>query len=266
MRYLLFLFTLLVSLNIAKGQNADIPDTTNPPRLVTDFAGFLSSEEVNGLENKLLEYNNTSSTQIAVVIVKSLNGYEPSDFGTRIIEKWGIGQKGKDNGILLLVKPKTADEDGKVAISTGYGVEHLVTDALARSIIDKEIIPAFKNGNNYRGIDNAVNTLISLTRGEFTADQYMAQGKQKKSGKGLLVIIIIIIIAIFSLFGNKGGGSHMSSKGDLPFWILMGMMGSRGSRGSFGGFSGGGGFGGGGGGFGGFGGGSGGGGGASGSW
>lgn len=262
MRYILLFFFALISVNFSMGQNPDIPEPPNPQKLVTDFAGFLSSEEVNGLENKLVEYNNSSSTQIAVVIVKSLNGYEPSDFGVRILEKWGIGQKGKDNGILILVKPKTPDEDGKIAISTGYGVEHLVTDALAKTIIDKEVIPAFKTGNNYRGIDNAVNTLISLTRGEFTADQYMKQGKQKKSGKGTFIVIAIIILVIFSLFKNKGGGSsHMSSRSDLPLWMLMGMLGSRGSGGSFGGFSGGGG-----GGFGGFGGGSGGGGGASGSW
>lgn len=263
MRFILLFVVALVSVNFSMAQNPDIPEPPKPQKLVTDFANFLSPEEVNGLENKLVEYNNTSSTQIAVVIVKSLNGYEPSDFAVRILEKWGIGQKGKDNGILILVKPKTADEEGKIAISTGYGVEHLVTDALAKTIIDKEMIPAFKAGSFYRGIDNAVNTLISLTRGEFTADQYMAKGKQKKSGKGSFIVIAIILIVIFSLFKNKGGGgSHMSSRSDLPLWMLMGMLGSSGSRGSFGGFSGGGG----GGGFGGFGGGSGGGGGASGSW
>lgn len=262
MRYILLFVFAFASVSFSMGQNPDIPGPTNPQRLVTDFANVLSPEEVNGLENKLVEYNNTSSTQIAVVIVKTLNGYEPSDFGVRILEKWGIGQKGKDNGILVLVKPKTADEDGKVAISTGYGVEHLVTDALSKSIIDKEMIPAFRNGSYYRGIDNAVNTLISLTRGEFTPDQYMKQGQKKKSGKGAFIVIAIILIVIFSLFKNKGGGgTHMSSRGDLPLWMLMSMMGS-GNRGSFGGFSGGGG----GGGFGGFGGGSGGGGGASGSW
>jgi uncharacterized protein len=271
MRYKLYSLIVFLGLTIiASGQNPDIPERPDPPHLVNDFAGFLSTEEVNGLEHKLVEFNNSTSTQIAVVIVKSLDGYDKGDFAARIIEKWGIGQKDKNNGLVILIKPKTPDEKGEVFISTGYGVEHLVTDALARSIVDNEIIPSFKQGNFYQGIDKAVNTLISLTKGEYTADQYMAKAKKKSSGKGLIAIIIIVILA-FVFFGRKGSGgdSHMSSRGDLPFWVLLGMLGSGSNRGSFGGFSsGGGGFGGssGGGGFGGFGGGMGGGGGAGGSW
>ena len=268
MRYKPFVLILFLGLTmIASGQNSDIPERPNPPHLVNDFAGFLSPEEVSGLEHKLVEFNNTTSTQIAVVVIKSLNGFDPNDFATRVIEKWGIGQKDKNNGLLILIKPKIQDERGEIAISTGYGVEHLVTDALAKTIIDKEIIPSFQKGSYYQGIDNAVNTLMSLTRGEYTADQYMAKAKSKKSGKGFLAIVIIIVLA-FAFFGRKGSdGSHMTSRGDLPFWVLLGMLGSGGSRGTFGGFSSGGGFGGdSGGGFGGFGGGMGGGGGASGSW
>jgi uncharacterized protein len=243
----------------AKGQTDDIPQRPNPPRLVNDFAGLLSNEEQNLLEQKLVEFNNATSTQIAVVIVKSLEGYEPIDMATRIIEKWGIGQKDKNNGLIILIKPKTQDEHGKVAISTGYGVEHVVTDALSKRIIDNEMIPSFKNGAFYEGIDKAASTLMSYTRGEFTADEYMARTKsQNKGGKGSF-LIVLIILAIAFIFGRGRGGSRHIASGNIPFWLLMGAM-SSGRGGGFGNFSSGGG------GFGGFGGGSGGGGGASGSW
>ena len=87
-------------------QAQDIPDKPVPPRLVNDFAGMLSRQEVNALEQKLVAFNDSTSTQIAIVTVNSLNGYDKVDFADRLGEKWGIGHKGKDNGILILVKPR----------------------------------------------------------------------------------------------------------------------------------------------------------------
>jgi uncharacterized protein len=263
LRKLVFILTALLATLPVWSQNADIPEKPNPPRLVNDFAGFLNSGEQTRLEQKLVAFNDSTSTQIAVVIVKSLNGYEVSDMAVRIIEKWGIGQKGKDNGILILIKPKTADEKGQVAISTGYGVESFVTDALSKRIIEQEMIPAFKNGQNFYAIDKATNVLFSLVKGQFTADQYMAKGNKKKHQSSWPAIIILVIIVIAIFMRGSGNSRHLSSRTDIPFWLLMGgMMGSGGRDhgGSFGDFSGGGGS------FGGFGGGMGGGGGASGSW
>lgn len=249
----------------------DIPDKPVPPRLVNDFAGVLSAQEVNALERKLVAFNDSTSTQIAVVTVKSLNGYAIEDYAQRLGEKWGIGQKGRNNGILVLVKPKTAGEQGRARIETGYGVEGAVPDLLASEIVDNDMIPSFRNGDYYGGIDKATSTLMSLSRGEFTADQYQQRirGSSKKDKPGIFLILFIIFIII--LISRRGGGGgrnrRITSRNDLPFWLLMSMLGSgRSHRGSWGGFSGGGGFGGGGGGFGGFGGGSFGGGGASGSW
>ena len=257
---------LLAALTVL-AQNNDIPDPMKPPRLVNDYANFFSQTEQYQLEQKLLDYERSTSTQIAVLTVKSLDGYEPNDFATRVLEKWGIGQKGKDNGILILIKPKTADERGEVYIATGYGVEASVTDAQAQRIVDIDILPAFRNGEYYQGIDKAINTLTSIMKGEFTADQYIAQhrGNSGKKTSGLAVFIIIIIIVLI-LRGISGGNKHISSRGGLPWWLLLTMLGSGGSRGSFGDFQSGGGSFGGGGGFGGFGGGMGGGGGAGGSW
>jgi len=244
----------------------DIPEKPVPPRLVNDLAGMLSSQESNALEQKLVAFNDSTSTQIAIVIVSSMNGYDLVDFADRLAEKWGIGQKGRDNGLLILVKPQTADSGGEVTIRTGYGLEGVVPDLTASEIIDREIVPAFRNGDFYGGLDRASSTLMSLTRGEFTADQYGRRPAGGKSGGSsfIPIIIIIIIVMFLSRRGRGGGrGRRLTSNSNLPFWLLMSMLGSggRSHRGSWGGFSGGGG-----GGFGGFGGGSFGGGGARGSW
>jgi uncharacterized protein len=263
-------FTLVVifcTISISRIFSQNIPDRPAPPRLVNDFAGLLKPEEVNALESKLVTFNDSTSTQIAIVIVPTLSGYDKSDYAQRLAEKWGIGQKGLNNGLLILVKPKTADSNGEVQISPGYGLEGVIPDITCSEIIDYEILPAFRTDEYYNGLNNATNTLMSLARGEFSAEQY-GQSVKKSKGKGVPVgLIIFIIFIVIAMISGKSGGSHNKniSTGGLPFWLLMGMMGSgRGSHGgSWGGFSGGSS---GGGGFGGFGGGSFGGGGAGGSW
>jgi uncharacterized protein len=247
----------------------DFPEKPYPPRLVNDFAGMLKPEEINALESKLVAFNDSTSTQIAIVTLEDLKGYNIADYAQRLAEKWGIGQKGSDNGMLILVKVKTVSSKGEVSIQQGYGLEGVIPDITCAQIIDNEIIPSFRNGQNYEGLDKATTTLMALARGEFKADNY---GKTKKNDLGALVPFIVIIIIVIIIMSRRSGGgknqSHLGNKG-LPLWLLLSMMGSgRGSQsGSWGGFSGGGGIGGGGGGgFGGFGGGGFGGGGASGSW
>ena len=237
-----------------------IPDKPQPPRLVNDFAGVLSPAEVNALEQKLVHFNDSTSTQIVVVTVSDLGGRDETDFADRLGEKWGVGQKGKNNGIVVLVKPTGGQGQRKARISVGYGLEGVIPDATARKIVDNEMIPYFKKNQFYQGIDAALNILISLSRGEFTADQYDKRASRNNPIWMLVPFIIMAILFFFIINNNRKG--PMSPGKSLPFWMLLGMMGSgRGSSGSWGGFSGGGG-----GGFGGFGGGSFGGGGASGSW
>ncbi len=261
-----YIFTIYLTIAISSAifaQSDGIPGKPVPPKLVNDYAGFLTPAEQFNLENKLVAINDSSTTQIAVVILKSLNGYDVNDLGARIIQKWGIGQKDKNNGILILVKPKSTDERGAVAISTGYGVEHLITDALAKEIVENEILPAFKNGQNYVGLDKAINTINSLTRGEFTPAGYAALHKKSRVAHHFpFFIIIIIFLFIISFFGRSSQSGRLSTGAGLPFWMLMGGMfgGSSRSEGSWGDFSSGGNE------FGGFGGGDSGGGGASGSW
>ncbi len=262
----LALTVIYFTLSVCSGNAQNIPDKPNPPRLVNDFARMLKTEEANILERKLIAFNDSTSTQIAIVIVPSLSGYDKSDYAQRLGEKWGIGARGSNNGVLILVKPKTSDSNGEVFITAGYGLEGVIPDITCAEIVDYEILPAFRNGDYFGGLSNATNTLMSLARGEFTAEQY-AKPARKSKGKdipaGVIIFIIIVIIAAIS--GKKGGSNKTLSSGGLPLWLLLSMMGSGRSShsGSWGGFSGGGSSGGG---FGGFGGGSFGGGGAGGSW
>ncbi len=265
-----FTLLLLILLFPTRSPAQEFPEKPSPPRLVNDFAGMLTGQEAEMLEQKLVAYNDSTSTQIAIVIVTDLHGYDKADYAQRLGEKWGIGQKGLNNGILILVKAKTAESPGgDVFIATGYGLEGVVPDIIGAQIVDNEILPAFRNGNYYRGLDKATSTLMSLASGDFPPDKY---GKSKGGNIGGVTpfIFFIIIIIILMFFRSNGGSNqrHISKKG-LPLWLLLAMMNSGGKShsGSWGGFSGGGGFGGGGGGgFGGFGGGGFGGGGAGGSW
>jgi len=263
-RRLLLALILLLGLITTGVMAQDIPPRPEPPRLVNDFTGILSAEEVARLEQKLVAFNDSTSTQLAVVIIPSLNGYDKSDFAYKIGEQWGVGQKGKNNGAVILVKPKQGNERGDAFIATGYGLEAVLTDAVSRRLIEQEMIPRFKEGDYYGGIDAATTVIIDITKGEYTADQY---GKGNKKGLFALLIPLIIIGVIFMLMRSSGARSHSIGK-SIPFWTAFWLLGSmgRGHSGSWGNFSGGSGGFGGGGGFGGFGGGSFGGGGAGGSW
>lgn len=255
----LFLAIICAVLTIGVGRAQDFPATPNT--LVNDYTQTLSASQVQQLERKLVAFDDSTSTQIAVVIMKSTGHYDIADYGVRLAQRWGIGGKEHNNGILLLV----ALGDRAVTIQTGYGVEGAVPDAIAYRIIENEIKPAFRQGDYFAGIDRATDALIAYTKGEYEASPKKEDGGSAMGGLFLLVIIIVVIIAIFGRGGGRGGGRVMGGRGasDLLWWTLLSGMGRGGSGG--GGF--GGGFGGGGsGGFGGFGGGGFGGGGASGRW
>ncbi|MGD0582495.1 MAG: TPM domain-containing protein [Bacteroidales bacterium] len=260
----LMLFVVLSSTCLLYSQ--DIPEKPSPPRLVNDFAHLLNGNEISALESKLVAFNDSSSTQIAVVIVKDLANYEIEEYAQRLGERWGIGQKGMNNGLVIVVKAKTESSKGEVFIKAGYGLEGAVPDLTCSSIVDNEILPAFRDGDYYKGLDKATSVIISLVRGEFTAAQYGSKSpKNIKKAAPAGLFVVIFIIAMFLISAGKSNHNNISRRGGLPFWLLLSMMnsGRNASSGSWGGFSGGGG---GGGGFGGFGGGSFGGGGAGGSW
>ena len=240
----------------------ELPPKSNT--LVTDFTNTLSADEKQQLEQKLTNYNDSTSTQIAVVIMKSVGDYDINDYGQRLGRAWGIGQKGKNNGVLVLV----AMGDRKVTIQTGLGAEGALPDITTHQIIENDIKPNFKSNSYYAGLDAATTDIIKALRGEYKADKKPDEGSGVGGSIAILVIIVVVILII--IFRNRGGGGHIidSRGGASPFWWFLGgaMLGR--DSGGWGGFSGGGGNSGGGdsGGFGGFGGGDFGGGGSSGSW
>jgi len=258
------LFLILTPFTLA-AQDDDLPVPDKPADWVNDYAGVFSPGEKQQLSRKLNQFQYNNSTQIFIVTIAENNGYPSSMLAPLIGEKWGVGQQEKDNGLIVLLDMKAHD----VTITTGYGLEEYVTDALARRIIEKEMVPAFKQGNYYAGVDAGTDVLISLLEGKFTPDEYR---KQTSSSGGSAIGGILFLIIMFSLVFRSSRRSYSSGgrRSNLPLWIALGMMsGSRGSSGSFGNFSSGSGGFGGGGGFGGFtggGGGSFGGGGATGSW
>lgn len=230
----------------------------NPPRLVVDQANLLSPDQVQILERKLVAFNDTTSNQIAIVTINSLNDVPVEDYAVKLFREWGIGGAKNNNGILILV----SESDQRIRIEVGYGLEGAITDVQSNDIIENDLGPNFRNKDYYRGFDQAINSLEKAAVGE-----YKERGKRadKEDGGGGNIIGFIVILIIIFLIAGRGrgggrGGGMVSRRGISP-WIIASML-SGGRGGGFGG----GGFGGGGGGFGGFGGGSSGGGGASGGW
>lgn len=260
--FLLALLIQVASVAIAK----EPPESPQPPRLVNDYTGTLSDAETAALENKLVAYDDSTSTQIAVVLETSLEGDDIFDYSFRLAEKWGIGRSGKDNGILIYI----ALQDRKLYIQTGYGAEGFLPDAMAKRIIDQVMVPNFRQQQYYNGLDRATDIIMKLGSGEYTNDELSGNGGFPIFALIVIVLFIFIIIIISAAASSRGyyrGGRYDSGGG----WMIFG-PGSWGDddkprkkrRDEWGGWNGGGGFGGGG--FGGFGGGGFGGGGAGGSW
>ena len=226
----LVLTGLLLLTNLSFAQK--IPARPNPPRLVNDFADILTDKQERALEHKLVAYSDSTSTQICVVTVTSLDGTTSDDFAYQIGEKWGVGTK-NNNGVVILVKPKTADELGDVSIQVGYGMEPYVTDAVNYGIRTKEMIPAFKEGNYYKGIDNAVNAIIGLASGAYKGNKY-AKNNDSDDALGALVVFLALVFMIVVITASRHGGNKggKSSGGNSGFWrgLLWGMLLSGGNR------------------------------------
>ena len=262
---------------------------------VNDLAGMLSSEAAGQLERTLAEFDRSDSTQVAILTIPSLEGEDLDGYSIKVAETWGVGRKGKDNGVLLLV----AKQERKVKIEVGRGLEGVLTDLLSGRIIDRVITPAFKGGRIDEGFVNGTAAIIQATRGEFKGEARDSRRRQETSPLFKLAVLALFVIIFLARISRKMGAAAGSAifplaflYGLMPGWswllllllvpaggllgwllwpILSAMAGSSGRHhggfgGGYGGGFGGGGFGGGGGGFGGFGGGGFGGGGASGSW
>ncbi|QHI36821.1 hypothetical protein IMCC3317_21910 [Kordia antarctica] len=239
----------LFFLNVSYAQ-FDIPPkpTKANPDAVYDYAGLLSGGEKAALENKLIKYSDTTSTQIVVVIIKSLQGESIGMLTPEWGQKWGIGQAKEDNGVIILL----AEQERKIWISPGYGAENKLTAGVTGQIVRNRIIPFFKQNNYYGGLDEGVNSIIEVLNGEFTGERRQSSSEGIPSGVIMfLVIFFIVLISIISNNkrnggGNNGRGGIGSNLLDIIVLSSLGKGGfGGGSSGGFGGGSSGGGFGGG---------------------
>ena len=248
----LLLFVCFAQLSFAQ----NILPRPNPPKLVNDVAGVLSPEQREILEQKLVALDNSSSNQIAIVLIPTLDGYPIEEYANKLFREWGIGHKGTNNGVLIIA----AINDRKVRIEVGYGLEGAIPDVTASDIYNNLIVPAFRDQNYYRGLDDATTALSKAAVGEYKIKK---EKKGKSKGKPLFTFLaMLIFILLVVAGGGRGGGGSMSRRGysDVATGMLLGSLlgGGRSSGGGFGDSGGGG--------FGGFGGGSSGGGGAGGGW
>lgn len=242
----------------------DIPEKPSFQTSVYDYANVLSAQEKTQLEEKLIKYSDSTTTQIVVITIESLKNEDISQLATKWGQTWGIGGTAKDdNGVIILL----AKAERKIAINPGYGLEDRLTAAIGGQIIDYIIVPEFKAGSYYQGLDKGTDALFDVFKGKYKGER---KQQSKEKDFPIFPIIVIVIIVLILLSKNKGGGNSGNRGGgggpSLMDVILLSSLG-RGGGGGFGGGSSGGGFGGGGGGFGGgFGGGGFSGGGSSGSW
>ncbi|WP_408039053.1 TPM domain-containing protein, partial [Tenacibaculum amylolyticum] len=205
----------------------EIPKVPKSQTSVYDYIGLLSPSEKTSLENKLVRYSDTTSTQIVVAIIASTKGEEIGYLATNWAHKWGIGEGDKDNGVFMLL----AKNDRKITIRTGYGTEHLLTDYTSRQIIEYDILPYFKKGDFYAGLNSGAEAIFKVMQGEY-------KGKRKRGKKGgefgvfIFIIIIVIFFILISRGGRGNGGRrYRSDSRDILETIIL----SNAGRGNYGG-------------------------------
>lgn len=217
----------------------DIPEKPGFQTSVYDYAKLLDDSQKKQLEEKLVRYSDSTTTQIVVVTVPTINNEDIGILAPKWAHEWGVGQKDQDNGVFILLAAK----ERKIWIAPGYGVEDRLTAGITGELVRNVIIPEFKAGSYYNGLDKGADAIFDVLKGKYKGQRKSGSGK----GSGLIVFLVVIgIIVLVSVFRNKGGGRGGSggrfSGSDLADILILSSLG----RGGFGGGSSGGGFGGGG--------------------
>lgn len=231
-RIVIVLFALL-----PLGSLAQVPIPELWGTRVHDEANLLSAQFVTELEQTLKRHEDSTSNQIAVLIIPTLEDVPIEDYTLRVAEAWKLGQAEKDNGILLFV----AVRDRKVRIEVGEGLEGVVPDAIANQIIRNEIAPNFRQNNYEGGIRAAVGAIIQAIGGEYVADETSNTGRRGRGGSLWGTLIILLIIIAISRMGGGGRGNHRRGGWTSGGGWYGGGFSGRGGGGFGGGFSGGGG-------------------------
>ncbi|MBO6082737.1 MAG: TPM domain-containing protein, partial [Bacteroidales bacterium] len=174
---------------IADKVQAAIPARPSPQRLVNDLAEVFSAAQVRHLEAMLVAFDDSTSNQIAVVTVKDLEGRTPADYAYRIGQEWGVGGQDFNNGIVVLVKPKSERSSGQVSIQVGYGLEGAIPDVYAKRIIDNQMIPHFRDNDYYGGVLAACEQLMAFASGEIS----VARDRDEEIDAEDLVALLILL-------------------------------------------------------------------------
>jgi uncharacterized protein len=212
---------LLLLLALTPGHGATALEVPRLQARVTDLAGVLTPEQVSSLEGQLKALEESDSTQIAVLIIPSLEGEALDDYSIRVATAWKLGQKGRDNGALLIIAMK----ERKVRIEVGYGLEPTLTDAKCFLIIQNEILPHFRSGQFYEGIEAGVTGIIQVVRGVYQPTSTRSRSTPGRSGGGLinwLIILFFPLVWILSYTGKWGGGILGAGAGALLPYSFFG--------------------------------------------
>ncbi|MBR4801392.1 MAG: TPM domain-containing protein [Bacteroidales bacterium] len=228
------------ALKKARKENSGLPSRPNPPRLVNDFTGILTQEQIDNLTIRCNQFANKTSNQVAIVILPCLYGMSRADAAYKIGTSWGVGQSQYNNGVVFLVKPKVGDEQGEVFIAPGRGLEPVLTDAFTKRIIELRVIPAFKENDYYNGINDALNIIFPVASGEISTDEFANQEDDDDDGSSAfaalvaIIFIIIMIIRMSSHNKNNNFGSGNRRDEDFTAGVILGNMLSSLARGGFG--------------------------------
>ena len=194
---------------------AQVPARPSPPRLVNDFAGILG--DCQWLEDSLEKIAMETSNQICVVTLSDLGGHDKAMMAYEIGQQWGVGKKGNNNGVVILVKPKTADSKGEAFIAAGYGLEGAITDAMSTRIVNQVMIPRFKEDDYLGGVWDGARIVRDLATGEFNEEDYAQQGDD---GELMALILFILIFAFFMYLAHKSnqGNNGNRNNRDTGTW------------------------------------------------
>lgn len=225
------LFIAILIAQVAFGQFV-IPKKPALETSVYDYAKLLSESQKRSLESKLIRYSDSTSTQIVIATVETILGEEISFIGANWAHEWGIGQEKEDNGIFILL----AKDERRITIQTGYGIEHLLTDAFSRRIIENMIIPEFRKGDYYSGLDRGTYAIFEVLNGTYKRDKPKDRESSGIPSFVFIIIIFFILIVVFSNKKNSGGGNKGKyRKRSIAADILTAIILSRTGRGGFGG-------------------------------
>lgn len=223
------------------GLRAAEPLPPAPSRYVTDKAGILSAPTIASLDRTLENFERQTSNQVLVYILPRIpEGWVMEDFTQRAAERWGTGQRQRNNGVAFFVFPG----DRKLRIEVGYGLEGAIPDAVAKRIIMQEVAPAFRAGDYAGGITAAVRAIMAAARGEYAGNGRTQADRTGPGEPGVpwIAVLLFLMLAYALMFSGRSGTSY-SGRGRRSVWLPSSTGGSWGGRGGFGGggFSGGGG-------------------------